>query len=124
MSGPDPYAHAIRQAAHDAARALVLAEAGSVEGLVALRDVVSWLARCYGPDALRDLAEELAADLVDALQVLAANKGLTPPEMLDDWFRDEPERDFARPITAPQPVVQLLAPTRPRSRRRPRSRWW
>jgi hypothetical protein len=43
----------------------------------ATRGVMSWPTRVYGPDAVRDLAEELAADMAEAVAALAAAQGAT-----------------------------------------------
>ena len=45
MAAVDPYARTIRQAAHDAVRALLSTEPDSPEGSAALREVKAWLAR-------------------------------------------------------------------------------
>src|SRR4051794_7712666 len=44
----------------------------------ALRGVTAWLARTYGPAAVQDLAEELAVDLAEAFDALAAAEGRDP----------------------------------------------
>ncbi len=90
MSAVDPHARTIRQAAHDAVRALLTTPPDSVEGSVALRDVTAWLAREHGPEAVRDLAEELAVDLAEAFDALASAEGRPPLEVLDAWFHDDP----------------------------------
>lgn len=90
MSAVDPHARTIRQAAHDAVRALLATPPDSAEGSVALRDVTAWLAREHGPDAVRDLAEELAVDLAEAFDALAAAEGRPALEVLDAWFHDDP----------------------------------
>jgi len=90
MAAVDPHARTIRQAAHDAVRALLTAPPDSCEGSVALRDVTAWLEREHGPEALRDLAEELAVDLAEAFDALAAAEGRPPLEVLDAWFHDDP----------------------------------
>ena len=90
MSAVDPHARTVRQAAHDAVRALLTTPPDSAEGSVALRGVTAWLAREHGPDALRDLAEELAVDLAEAFEALAAAEARPPLEVLDAWFHDDP----------------------------------
>jgi hypothetical protein len=67
-----PYARTIRQAAHDAVHALLAAAPDSPEGSAALRDVTVWLAREHCLAAVVDLAEELAVDLAEALEAIAA----------------------------------------------------
>jgi hypothetical protein len=67
----DVYSTVVRQAAHDAVRALLAAPPDSAAGTLALRKVTGWLATEHGDDAVRDLAEELAADLAEALAALA-----------------------------------------------------
>lgn len=90
MSEVDPYSRTIRQCAHDAVRAVLAASVDSPEGSMALREVVAWLARSHGPAAVRDLAEELAVDLAEALCALAAVEQRDPQVVADGWFHDEP----------------------------------
>ena len=71
MSAADPYGRTIRQAAHDAVRTLLTAPPDSPEGSAALREVTAWLARAR-PAAILELAEELAVDLAEALDAIAA----------------------------------------------------
>ena len=61
MAAVDPYAHTIRQAAHDAVRALLSTAPDSPEGSAALLEVTAWLAREHGPAALLDLAADAIA---------------------------------------------------------------
>ena len=69
------YAAVIRQAAHDALRVLLAAPPASLTGSLALRQVTTWLGAEHGAAAVTDLAEELAADLAEALGALAAAEG-------------------------------------------------
>lgn len=101
MSDANPYARTVRQAAHDAVRALLAAPPDSPEGSAALREVVAWLAREHGPGAVLDLAEELAVDLAEALDALAAVEQRAPLEVVDRWWHDQP---------APGPVVEADRP--------------
>jgi hypothetical protein len=66
------YAAVIRQAVHDAVRAVLTASPDSLEGSRVLRNVTTWLAAEHGAAAVTDLAEELAADLAEAFEALAA----------------------------------------------------
>lgn len=97
MSDVDPYARTVRQAAHDAVRAVLAAPPDSPEGSVALREVVAWLAREHGPGAVLDLAEELAVDLAEALDAIAAAEQRAPLEVADRWFHDQPAPSAAQP---------------------------
>jgi hypothetical protein len=63
MTGDEIYAAVIRQAAHDAVHALVVAPPDSPTGSLGLRDVIEWLGAEHGDAAARDLAAELAVDL-------------------------------------------------------------
>jgi predicted ArsR family transcriptional regulator len=72
MSDADSYEHTVCRAAHDAVRALLSAVPDSPEGSAALREVTLRLARERGPVAVLDLAEELAVDLAEALDAIAA----------------------------------------------------
>jgi hypothetical protein len=90
MSAADPYARTIRQTAHDAVRALLRAPPDSPEGSAALREVTAWLRSAHGSDAVRDLAEELAVDLAEALDALAAAERRDPLALVDVWFHDDP----------------------------------
>ena len=75
----DVYAAVIRQAAHDAVRALLSAPPDSIAGSQALREVTTWLAAEHGAAAVIDLAEELAADLAEAFDAVAAAEGQARP---------------------------------------------
>ena len=85
----------IRQAAHDAVRALLTAPPDSMTGSQALREVTTWLAAEHGAAAVTDMAEELAADLAEAFDALAAAEGQPALAVLDSWFHDVPEPSFA-----------------------------
>jgi hypothetical protein len=101
MTGDDDvYAAVIRQAAHDAVRALLTAPPDSIASSQALREVTTWLAAEHGPTAVIDLAEELAADLAEAFEALAAAEGQPALAVLDSWFHDAPPP----PTTAPGPT--------------------
>ena len=69
------YSRVLRQAAYDAVRAVLAAPPASVTASIALRGVTTWLIRVYGPGAAQDLAEELAVDLAEAFDALAAPAG-------------------------------------------------
>ena len=84
------YAAVIRQAAHDAVRALLAAPPESLTGSLALRQVTTWLVAEHGAAAVTDLTEELAADLAEALDALAAAEGRPALAVLDGWFHDVP----------------------------------
>lgn len=86
-----------RSAAHDAVRALLTAPPDSPEGSAALREVTAWLAREHGPAAAFDLAEELAVDLAEALDAIAAVEQRDPVEIADRWFHDQPAPDVPGP---------------------------
>ena len=98
----DVYAAVIRQAAHDAVRALLTAPPDSMAGSRALREVTTWLAAEHGAAAVTDLAEELAADLAEAFDALAAAEGRPALAVLDGWFHDVPPPPAA--ATAPDPA--------------------
>ena len=84
------YAAVIRQAVYDAVRALLTAPPDSPAGSRALREVTTWLAAEHGAAAVSDLAEELAADLAEAFEALAAAEGRPALAVLDGWFHDVP----------------------------------
>jgi DNA-directed RNA polymerase specialized sigma subunit len=88
MSAEEAYAQVIRQAAHDGVRALLAVPPDSEDGAVALRQVIAWLAREHGTAAVLDLAEELAVDLAEAFDALAAVQQRDPQELADAWFHD------------------------------------
>jgi hypothetical protein len=50
----------------------------------------TWLVAEHGAAAVTDLAEELAADLAEALDALAAAEGRPALAVLDGWFHDVP----------------------------------
>ncbi|MDN5929607.1 MAG: hypothetical protein L0I24_00830 [Pseudonocardia sp.] len=89
MAAADDHAQIVRQAAHDAVRALLAAPPDSVQGSAALRVVTAWLAREHGTAAVLDLAEELAVDLAEAFAALAAVEECNPLVLADAWFHDE-----------------------------------
>ena len=95
MASDEVYAAVIRQAAHDAVRALLTAPADSLAGSLNLREVTDWVATEGGPYAVRDLAEELAVDLAEAFAALAAVERRSALSVLDGWFHDVPEPSFA-----------------------------
>ena len=104
MTGDDGgYAAVIRQAVHDAVRALLTAPPDSLEGSCALRNVTTWLAAEHGAAAVTDLAEELAADLAEAFQALAAAENRPALAVLDGWFHDIP------PPRGPAPAEPFAA---------------
>jgi hypothetical protein len=78
MAGRDLHAAVIRQAAHEAVRALLAAPPGSMTGPFGLVAATSWLKSEHCLGAVVDLAEELAIDLavaVDALGTAEAARG-------------------------------------------------
>jgi hypothetical protein len=85
------YAAAIRQAVRDAVHALLTAPPDSIAGSRALRQVTMSLAAAHGAAAVTDLVEELAVDLAEALEALAATEGRSALVVLDSWFHDVPE---------------------------------
>jgi hypothetical protein len=98
MASDEVYGAVIRHAAHNAVRALLAAPADSVAGSRGVRAVTDWVAAACGPDAVRDLAEELAADLAEAFAALAAAERQPALSVLDGWFHDVPDPSVA---TAP-----------------------
>ena len=113
MTGEDDvYAAVIRQAAHDAVCALLTAPPDSIAGSQALREVTTWLAAEHGAAAMIDLAEELAADLAEAFDAVAAAEGQTALAVLDSWFHDVPPP----PLTAPDPTRAADPGEAPRGR--------
>src|SRR4051812_18921714 len=93
MSATDSYTRTIRQAAHDAVRALLTTAPDSPEGSIALREVTAWLAHEHGAAAVLDLAEELAVDLAEALDAIAVVEQRDAVEVADRWFHDQPAPD-------------------------------
>jgi hypothetical protein len=77
MAATDPYALTIRQAAHDAVRALLTSAPDSPEGSATLREVTAWLAHEHGQAAVPDLTEELAVDLAEALDAMPRSSSAT-----------------------------------------------
>jgi hypothetical protein len=90
MSSDEAYAAVIRQASHDAVRAQLAAPPDSVAGSSGLRAVTDWLAAAHGAAAVRELAEELAVDLAEAIAAVAAAEGRSALVVLDGWFHDMP----------------------------------
>lgn len=86
----DPYAEVLDQAAADAVRVLLTDPADGR----AVRAVVGYLGERFGPDAVRDLAEVLAADVAELMTVLAEIQGRAPHVLLDEWTHDEPRPDM------------------------------
>jgi hypothetical protein len=97
MADANRYARTIRQAAHDAVRALLTAPPDSPDGSAALCEVTAWPEHEYGPAALLDLAEELAVDLPEALDAIAAVEQRDAVELADRWFHDQPAPDVPGP---------------------------
>ncbi|MDT7702962.1 MAG: hypothetical protein QOJ30_5287 [Pseudonocardiales bacterium] len=87
----DLYAEVLDQAAADAVRALL---ADPADGHT-VRAVVGYLGERFGPDAVRDLAEVLAADVAELMTVLGEVQGRDPHVLLDEWTHDEPRPDLA-----------------------------
>jgi hypothetical protein len=104
------YAAVLRQAAHDAVRAVLAAPPDSVTASAALRSVTAWLARTYGLIAVQDLAEELAVDLAEAFDALAYAEGRDPMVVLDAWFHDQPAPGAPGAPAAPIRQDRPLAP--------------
>ena len=102
MAAADPYARTIRQAAHDAVRALLTSAPDSPEGSAALREVTAWLAHKHGLAAVLDLAEELAVDLAEALGAIAAVEQRDAVEVADRWFHDQAAPDVPGPDAGPR----------------------
>ena len=109
----DVCAAVIRQAAHDAVRALLSAPPDSIAGSQALREVTTWLAAEHGAAAVIDLAEELAADLAEAFDAVAAAEGRPALAVLDSWFHDVPPPP---PVRAPGLTSAADPDAAPRSR--------
>jgi len=94
------YAAVIRQAVHDAVHALLTAPPDSLAGLRALREVTMPLAAEHGAAAVTDLAEELAADLAEAFEALAAAEGRSALVSLRAGSTTSPHRS-RRPLRPP-----------------------
>jgi hypothetical protein len=107
----DVYTAVIRQAAHNAVRTLLSAPPDSIAGSQALREVTTWLAAEHGGAAVLDLAEELAADLAEAFDAVAAAEGRPALAVLDRWFHDVPP-----PAAAPGPTRPADPSEAPRGR--------
>jgi hypothetical protein len=72
-----------------------------------LRQVTSGLADTHGPDAVRDLAEALAADMAELCGAFADAHQRNPLIVLDEWAHDaptppNPDRRPARPRRGPR----------------------
>ena len=89
---------------HDAVRALLTAQLDSVAGSCALREVTTWLA-AEGGAAVTDLAEELAVDLAEAFDALAAAERRPALAVLDSWFHDVPPPPAAAAAPDPAPTA-------------------
>jgi hypothetical protein len=96
----DPYAEVLDQAAADAVRALL---ADPADGHT-VRAVVGYLGERFGPDAVRDLAEVLAADVAELMTVLGEVQGRDPHVLLDEWTHDEPRPDLADVPEVPEAI--------------------
>jgi hypothetical protein len=73
--------------------------------LAALREVMAWLAHEHGLAAVLDLAEELAVDLAEALEAIAAVEQRDAVEVVVRWFHDQPApgaTGFRRGLGAPR----------------------
>ena len=96
--------------------------------------MTTWLAAEHGAAAVSDLAEELAADLAEAFDALAAAEGRPALAVLDGWFHDVPDPPLAaaaapagaadpgRPPAAPDPRSSRPRRARRDRRARPRRR--
>jgi hypothetical protein len=102
-SDAEVYAAVLRQAAHDAVRAVLTAPPDSVSGSTALRAVTTWVVHAYGIGAVQDLAEELAVDLAEAFDALASVEGRDPMALVDAWFHDQPAPDVSGGWARPGP---------------------
>jgi hypothetical protein len=107
-------------AAQSAAAASVLApqyptRQAPLTGSLALRQARTWLVAEHGAAAVTDLAEELAADLAEALDALAAAEGRPALAVLDGWFDDVPPPWGGRPTT-PQTATTADPDETPRGR--------
>jgi anti-sigma regulatory factor (Ser/Thr protein kinase) len=71
VTGSATYTHAIRQAAHDAVRAVLAYGASSPYAATAIRRLAGHLARQHGESAVRALVAELAHDLNEATAIIA-----------------------------------------------------
>ena len=80
----------IDRAAGDAVRALLVVPHASPEGARGLRQVTSLLADTHGPNAIRDLAEALAADIAELLGAFAEANQCDSLMVLDEWTHDVP----------------------------------
>src|SRR4051794_24647668 len=117
MAAADPYALTIQQAAHDAVRALPTSAPDSPAGSAALREVTAWLVHEHGLAGVLDLAEELAVDLAEAVDAIAAAEQRDGLEVADRWFHDQPAPDVPGPTATlgfrtPTGVAAGAAPRR------------
>ena len=90
MSPDDEYSAVIDRTVTDAVRAMLVVPHASAEAARGLRQVTSGLADTPGPNAVRDLAEALAADMAELLGAFADANQRNPLTMLDEWTHDEP----------------------------------
>ena len=65
--------------------------------------MTTWLAAEHGRAAVTDMAEELAVDLAEAFDALAAAEGRPALAVCDGWFHDVPPRPAA--AAAPHPAT-------------------
>jgi hypothetical protein len=90
MSPDDEYSAVIDRTVIDAVRAMLVVSHASPEAAHGLRQVTSWLADTQGAEAVRDLAEALAADIAELLGAFADANQLNPLTVLDEWAHDVP----------------------------------
>jgi hypothetical protein len=89
VTGLDAYSLIMRQAAVTAVVAALTAPPdGPSSGLDGVRLVTEWLTQTHGVAAVRDLAEELAADLAEGFEALAGVEQRDPLELVTVWFGD------------------------------------
>jgi hypothetical protein len=86
MTSGDVYAAVIGQTVHDGVRVVLDAPPGSLAGSRELHRVAAGLGAEHGDEAVRDAAEELAVDLAEAVEALAAAEGRPALAVLDGWF--------------------------------------
>jgi hypothetical protein len=96
MTSGDVYAAVIGQTVHDGVRVVLGAPPGSRE----LHRVAAGLGAEHGDEAVRDAAEELAVDLAESVEAVAAAEGRPALAVLDGWFPASPYR-MSRPSRRP-----------------------
>ncbi|WP_433507998.1 hypothetical protein ACQP04_16985 [Pseudonocardia halophobica] len=89
----DAYSRVLRQAVHDAVRAVLLHGHSPPEAASAERGVFGWLLAEHGLQAVLDAAEEMVSDLGEAFAAIASVERLEPLRVADGWYHDQPEPD-------------------------------